>query len=68
MDSSRITALADRLIDAYDRASTLDPITTSDPSFDVAAGYAVLREIESRPVASGWQPVGRKIGFTNRTI
>jgi 2-oxo-3-hexenedioate decarboxylase len=28
----------------------------------------VLREIEARRVASGWQPVGRKIGFTNRTI
>ena len=68
MDSSRIAALADRLIDAYDRASTLDPITASDPSFDVAAGYAVLREIEARRVASGWRPVGRKIGFTNRTI
>lgn len=68
MDRARIAALADRLIDAYDRASTLDPITDSDPSFDVAAGYAVLREIEARRAASGWRPVGRKIGFTNRTI
>lgn len=68
MDHDRIVTLADRLIDAYDRAYTLDPITTSDPSFDVAAGYAVLREIQARRAASGWRPVGRKIGFTNRRI
>jgi 2-keto-4-pentenoate hydratase len=68
VDRARLAALAERLIDAYDRASTLDPITASDPSFDVAAGYAVLREIEARRLASGWRPVGRKIGFTNRTI
>jgi len=68
VERARIVALADRLIGAHDRASTIDPITSSDPSFDVAAAYAVLREIQARRVASGWQPVGRKIGFTNRTI
>jgi 2-keto-4-pentenoate hydratase len=61
-------AIADRLIAAYDNATTLAPITTGHPDFDVAAGYEVLREIEARRVASGWRPVGRKIGFTNRTI
>jgi 2-oxo-3-hexenedioate decarboxylase len=28
----------------------------------------VLHEIESRRIAQGWRPVGRKIGFTNRTL
>ena len=65
---SDIPAIAARLIAAYDGATTLAPITAGDPAFDVAAGYDVLREIEARRVASGWQPVGRKIGFTNRTI
>jgi len=68
VERARIVALADRLIDAYDRASTIDPITASDPSFDVVAAYAVLQEIQARRTASGWQPAGRKIGFTNRTI
>jgi 2-oxo-3-hexenedioate decarboxylase len=63
-----IGAIAGRLIAAYDNATTLPPITAGHPDFDVAAGYDVLREIEARRVASGWQPVGRKIGFTNRTI
>ena len=61
-------AIADRLIAVYDNATLLAPITGSDPAFDVAAGYGVLHEIEARRVAAGWRPVGRKIGFTNRTI
>jgi 2-oxo-3-hexenedioate decarboxylase len=68
VDRARIVALADRLIDAYDHAHTIAPIAASDPSFDVAAGYAVLCEIQARRAASGWRPVGRKIGFTNRTL
>jgi 2-keto-4-pentenoate hydratase len=63
-----VDGIADRLIAAYDAATTLDPITAGNPGFDVDAGYAVLRAIESRRMASGWRPVGRKIGFTNRTI
>jgi len=63
-----IGAIASRLIAAHDNATTLTPITASDTGFDVAAAYDVLREIEARRVASGWRPVGRKIGFTNRTI
>ena len=68
MDHAYILAVADRLVAAYDGASTLSPITQSDPAFDVATAYAVLHEIHTRRVASGWHPVGRKIGFTNRTI
>ena len=66
--SAAIGAIADRLIAAYDNATTLAPITAGAPDFDVAAAYDVLREIEARRIAGGWQPVGRKIGFTNRTI
>lgn len=64
-----IAAIATRLIRAYDSATQIAPITDSDPTFDVAAGYEVLREIENRRrIAQGWQMVGRKIGFTNTTI
>ncbi len=70
MTSARadVAAIAGRLIAAYDGATSIAPITAGDPAFDVAAGYEVLREIEARRMAMGWQPVGRKIGFTNRTI
>jgi 2-oxo-3-hexenedioate decarboxylase len=63
-----LSQFADRLIAAQDAAATLPPITTSAPDFSVADGYRVLEEIERRRRAQGWRPVGRKIGFTNRTI
>jgi 2-oxo-3-hexenedioate decarboxylase len=68
MDERAIAAIADRLIAAYDSATTLAPIAQATPGFDVAAAYDVLAEIEARRIAQGWRPVGRKIGFTNRTI
>ena len=63
-----VAALATRLIAAHDGAQTLAPITAEAADFDIAAAYDVLAEIERRRRAQGWMPVGRKIGFTNRTI
>jgi 2-oxo-3-hexenedioate decarboxylase len=63
-----LSAIAGRLLAAYDAAAMLDPITVAEPDFTVAEAYAVLGEIERRRRAQGWQAVGRKIGFTNRTI
>ena len=68
MDAAAIAAIAARLIDAQDRAITIRPIAATTPGFDVDAAYDVLREIDARRIALGWRPVGRKIGFTNRTI
>ena len=67
MDAA-LNAIADRLIAAYDSASMVEPVTATLPDFSVSDAYAVLGEIEARRRAEGWQPVGRKIGFTNRTI
>ncbi len=68
MDADTVQRIADRLIAAYDNATMLAPIAAGTPGFDVAAAYDVLHEIERRRIALGWRPVGRKIGFTNRTI
>jgi 2-oxo-3-hexenedioate decarboxylase len=62
------TELADALIACQDHAGTLAPITSGDPTFDVPRAYEVLAAINARREAQGWMPVGRKIGFTNRTI
>jgi 2-oxo-3-hexenedioate decarboxylase len=61
-------AIADALITAYDSVTTLPPITARLPHFSVQDGYTVLSLIEARRRGRGWQPMGRKIGFTNRTI
>src|SRR5436309_1833354 len=63
-----IETIAERLIAAHDSASALAPITASTPQFSIDDGYRVLAEIEKRRRAQGWQPVGRKIGFTNTSI
>jgi len=68
MDVGLIGAFAARLIDAQDRVVTIPSIGTATPGFDVDVAYDVLHEIELRRMAQGWRPVGRKIGFTNRTI
>jgi 2-keto-4-pentenoate hydratase len=68
MNAAAIHAIASRLIDAQDHVTTLLPIAAATVGFDVDAAYEVLLAIESRRIAQGWRPVGRKIGFTNRTI
>lgn len=60
--------IATRILAAYDSGEPLEPFTIADPSFDVAAAYEVLAEIERRRRTQGWRPVGRKIGFTNRGL
>ena len=59
---------ADELLDALDRNVQLQPITARDPSFDDTAAYKVSFELFRRRAARGEKPIGRKIGFTNRTI
>jgi len=68
MTAQEIAEIADALIAAHDNVSFLTPITDARPEFDVEDAYAVLAEIETRRCREGWQPAGRKIGFTNRTL
>lgn len=66
--SSANERIARSLIEAYDERTLLESITAVEPDFDTAAAYDVLHIIERDRLARGWLPVGRKIGFTNRTI
>jgi 2-oxo-3-hexenedioate decarboxylase len=65
---SRIASIADHLLAAYDEARMIEPVSTAWPDFDSAAAYEVLGHIAARRRAAGWVAVGRKIGFTNRSI
>ena len=44
------------------------PISAHHPGFDIAKAYAVTAELRRLRVAHGETPLGRKIGFTNRSI
>jgi 2-oxo-3-hexenedioate decarboxylase len=60
--------IATELIDAYDALALLAPFSARGAAFYSDTAYEVLLHIERDRHARGWQPVGRKIGFTNRTI
>jgi 2-oxo-3-hexenedioate decarboxylase len=59
---------ADLILDAFASYRLIAPLSDSDPSLDEDRAYAISHEIATRRIARGETPVGRKIGFTNRTI
>jgi len=61
-------AIATELLDALDRNRLMTPITVRDPGFGEEAAYKVSVEILHRRSIRGEKPIGRKIGFTNRTV
>lgn len=65
MDAS---AVASELAQLHDRAGLAAAFTSRDPGFTPASGYAAARQLHARRLAAGWTPVGRKIGFTNRSL
>jgi 2-oxo-3-hexenedioate decarboxylase len=63
-----IEGFAQELIDGLGSAAQMATFTSRDPEFDVARAYAVAERVHAARLARGERPVGRKIGFTNRTI
>jgi 2-oxo-3-hexenedioate decarboxylase len=60
--------LASELISLHEAPREVAPFSHSDPGLTAEAGYAAARALHEHRVAAGWRRVGRKIGFTNRTI
>lgn len=44
------------------------PLSSIYPGFDLPAAYQVAAAVKHRRMSRGETPVGRKVGFTNRTI
>ncbi len=63
-----IEAYAAELLGAYDAGHQITPISDRDPAFDAETAYRVAHKIAALREARGERQVGRKIGFTNRTI
>jgi 2-keto-4-pentenoate hydratase len=60
--------LAQELIEVHENARIVPPFSERHPRLTAQAGYAAARDLHEHRVAIGWQLVGRKIGFTNRTL
>jgi 2-oxo-3-hexenedioate decarboxylase len=60
--------LADDLIAAHDEARLVPPFSELHPGLSAAAAYEAARAFHRHRLEKGWRPVGRKIGFTNRTL
>lgn len=63
-----VDAIAGKLLPLVDTGATCEPISRDVPGFSVGDAYAVLAAIRRRRDDGGWRRVGRKIGFTNRTL
>src|SRR5688500_16839470 len=60
--------LAEELIGVHEKALTVRPFTERYPGLSAAGGYIAARALHEYRLKNGWKPVGRKIGFTNRTL
>ena len=60
--------LADELIDLHEKPRTAPPFSDRQAGLTAAEGYRAAAVLHEHRLAAGWKTVGRKIGFTNRTI
>jgi 2-keto-4-pentenoate hydratase len=60
--------LSDDVIAAHESAREVAPFSERHPGISPEDGYRAARALHAHRLALGWQPVGRKIGFTNRTL
>jgi 2-oxo-3-hexenedioate decarboxylase len=56
------------LIDLHARPREIAPFTQQHPGLSPSQGYEAALALHRHRIAQGWRAIGRKIGFTNRTI
>lgn len=66
--SSQTRLFAGEVLAAYDGRRQISPLTRIEPAFSTEAAQKVAHEVTRRRIARGERVIGRKIGFTNRTI
>ena len=62
------SAIVDEVLGVLGTGRQMAPLTARDPAFEFPQAYRVARKISDRRIARGDRPVGRKIGFTNRSV
>ncbi len=68
MNRVKLALYAEEMIRLADTGSLAEPLTGCDDDFSIADAYGIAAEVLARRERSGWRRIGRKIGFTNRTI
>jgi 2-oxo-3-hexenedioate decarboxylase len=64
----KIESIAQELLRAHDQSKLISSFAARHADFNLDAAYQVAAELMRRRRERGAQPVGRKIGFTNRSI
>ena len=60
--------LGEELVQVHEGSRIVPRFSERYPGLTADAGYAAGRELHAHRLAQGWTPLGRKIGFTNRTL
>jgi 2-keto-4-pentenoate hydratase len=68
MPDAIVRAVSEELIELSASGHTAPRFSARYPKLDADAGYRAMRRLHQHRVTIGWKTVGRKIGFTNRTI
>jgi 2-oxo-3-hexenedioate decarboxylase len=68
MPDTTLRAVAEELIELSASGRSAPPFSARYPRLDEAMGYRAMRRLHQHRLAIGWKPLGRKIGFTNRTL
>jgi 2-oxo-3-hexenedioate decarboxylase len=68
VDATLTAAYAEEVIRLADAAALAEPFSSRGTGFGLEEAYQVAGEVLRRRESGGWRRVGRKIGFTNRTI
>jgi 2-oxo-3-hexenedioate decarboxylase len=68
MLESTLNKVSEELIELEASGHTAPPFSARYPKLDADVGYRAMRRLHQHRLIIGWKPLGRKIGFTNRTL
>lgn len=68
MTPDAAASLARELVALHEAAREVPPFSERYPDLTAEDGYCAARRLHAHRAGLGWSAVGRKIGFTNRTL
>ena len=68
MPERTLKKVSEELIELAASGHTAPPFSARFRKLDAEMGYRAMRRLHEHRLTIGWKPVGRKIGFTNRTL